>query len=74
MDSGAGVKNSAQFILGDIINKAVSFLSSPEFAFIIALLRLAKALAFGSSAILIWEHIYKQLMRTMRLFDNKAMF
>ena len=67
MDSGAGVRNSAQFTLGDIINKAVSFLSSPELTFIIALFRLATALAFGSAAILLWEYIYKQLMRTMQL-------
>ena len=69
MDSGAGVRNSAQFISGDIINKAVSFLSSPELAFIIALLKLATALVFGSAAILLCEHIYKQLMRTMQLSE-----
>lgn len=56
MENGAGVRNCAQFMLEDIINKAVSFLSSPELAFIIALLRSATTFAFGSAAIFLWQH------------------
>lgn len=45
---GAGVRKSAQFILEEIIIKAVSFLSSPELASIKALLSFWTVLESGS--------------------------
>ena len=48
MHMGAGVRKSAQFILEEIIIKAVSFLSSPELASIKALLSFWTVLESGS--------------------------
>ena len=54
MHIGAGVRKSAQFILEDIINEAVSSLSSPELASIKALLILLTILSSLVSALAIF--------------------
>ena len=60
MHIGAGVRKSAQFILEDIINKAVSSSSSPELASIKALLILSTILPSLVSALAIFFFLEKE--------------